>query len=75
MEQVKRTCRYGHGLLELLAGAWAISGLRPRNAIEAVVGKHAEGRTRALDGRVFALKVWRCPECGYVELFDEDSST
>lgn len=73
MKPVVRTCRYGHGHLELLFGSWALSGLKPRNPIDSLVNR-PEGRTRGLDGRVFALRVWRCAECGYVELFDEDST-
>lgn len=72
MKRVVRECRYGHGTLDLLAGSFSLAGLLARNPLEALT--KPQGRTRVPDGRVLAVKVWRCPECGYVELFDEDSA-
>lgn len=69
-----RTCRYGHGALELLAGWFSLAGvnLSEGNALEAIAGKR---RIASPNEQLLALRVWRCPECGYVELVDPPRKT
>lgn len=64
-----RSCRYGHGGLELLPGAFGMVG-----------GDVVKGNVAATDddlklfspnGQWFALRVWRCPSCGTLELADD----
>lgn len=65
-----RTCRYGHGALESFASWFALTGVnapssrgRPANALQQMASP---------TGSLLALRVWRCPTCGYVELQDKD---
>lgn len=60
-----RTCRYGHGGLQLQPEVWTLAG-----AAEKPMPGHA-GRTQLVPkDAVFALELWICPACGYVELSD-----
>ena len=74
-----RTCRYGHGDLERLndqtpAHQWALMGVKLAAPPEGTDLLPVKGRNVAIDlsRRVFTVTIWRCQECGYLELFDED---
>ena len=62
MKPVTPTCRYNHGnLIREENGWWLGSSLRPSESTKLV----------QLD-TVFVLSLYRCPVCGYVELFDDE---
>jgi rubrerythrin len=66
---MQRTCRYEHGQLELLMGWYALQGVQDYPAPGA--GLLSQTKVFKPTGRFLALRVWRCPECGYTELVDE----
>lgn len=66
---LERTCRYGHGAMELQEGAFGLSGVTP---LGSGLAGTPDQRIRRPDGSVFTVVVWRCATCGYIELIDED---
>lgn len=66
-----RTCPHGHGALELLTGWFALQGVYKTGERAGADPRSAPIRTFAPNGQVLPLRVWRCPECGHVELVDE----
>lgn len=68
---VARTCRYGHGPLDLVDGWFSLGGARVAAGLAGLATQPVD--MFGVDpSRLFALRVWRCPACGYVELIDED---
>jgi hypothetical protein len=63
---IRPNCRFGHGPMEKLPTTWALTGLDTRKGDE-----HSPYFARA-NGRAYALTVYRCSECGALELFDFD---
>lgn len=70
---VTPTCRYGHGELQENPALWSLTGvtLSP-------IGQPAEGQPPVMvvmeNGRAYSTKLFRCPVCGYIELFDDFTS-
>jgi hypothetical protein len=64
---VEPTCRYGHGLLAKQPSTYL---MRKTAGIFAEM----EGGTRYIvpSRTSFAVTLWRCPACAYLELFDPD---
>lgn len=72
---VEPNCRYGHGPLVRVPVArdayWGLYGVR---RVQAEVGAFVAGQPLAsleANHAVFTLLAFRCPTCGYMELFDE----
>lgn len=72
------TCRYDHGELQIVslepsAHAWGLMGvtLVPFQAGSPVGQPLLQTKT---SGRVYTVTVFRCPVCGYLELFDDEVS-
>ena len=74
MQRPNRLCRYNPGALELLMGSFALAGLKPKQPRSDSVYATVFGSGQPLDGRLLALKVWRCPVCGYVEFVDDEDA-
>lgn len=67
MIKVERTCRYGHGPLELSEGLWSLEEVKPTSA-----SIHGTPGTAVIPtGRMFAAQLWVCKTCGYCELSDK----
>lgn len=67
-----RTCRYEHGALELLHGWFSLVGV-DRGPPASPVGLLGLFTPPKATGQMLVLQVWRCPECGYVELIDKQT--
>lgn len=61
VQQPERTCRYGHGPLELDPSLFGLSGIEPSPADDSAV---------IINNTFYTVRVWRCPVCGTVELVD-----
>lgn len=68
--KVQRVCKYEHGALELLLGDFALTGVVVHRSAAGLLGQASRQLVASDVG--YALKVWRCPECGYVELVDDE---
>ncbi len=64
-----RTCRYDHGVLELLHGRFSLVGVDrgPPGSATGLIGQFMPPKAT---GQLLVLHAWRCPICGYVELVD-----
>ena len=71
LSAVVRTCRYGHGNLQMVDGWFSLTGAKAGAALPGKVLPQ-EALFNADPWRIFALRVWRCDTCGYVELADEE---
>lgn len=78
MQGIQPTCRYGHGILERIDHApsshgrasWALMGtMETKFRAGTAVGKALSQIEPS--GRSFTVATFRCPQCGYVELFDD----
>lgn len=71
---LERTCRYGHGALVRDPGWWSLQGVEfvaKRSKKEQAPGVEAMDDENVSDiPQAYVLRLWRCPTCGYVELFD-----
>lgn len=71
-------CRYGHGpLVEVAAGSdtdhWAFMGIsRMQYTVGQPVGQPLT--QTGPSGNVFMVKLFKCQECGYIEVFDFEDS-
>ncbi|SAJ91427.1 hypothetical protein UA11_04699 [Burkholderia multivorans] len=81
--KVTPTCRYGHGeLLQVTQpdspdGAkhsWGLVGvlLHHFRAGASRVGEPLTATMISESGSVYTMKMFRCPTCGYMELFDDE---
>lgn len=69
----RRECHHaGHGDLELLLGWWALQGMTPLPGEPSTTVLSSKPRRFKPDGRILALKAWRCAVCGYIELVDTE---
>jgi hypothetical protein len=64
------TCRYGHGPLVDQAYepdmAWSLNSVKKKT--------HDDGQYTIENGPfAFVFRLFRCPTCGYLELFDDES--
>jgi hypothetical protein len=62
-----RICRYGHGPLANVEGEWALTGI----VIRPAPPQGTSGPVMFPNNKAYALKVLKCPVCGYVEFADE----
>lgn len=69
-QSLSRTCRYGHGALESFASWFALTGVNA--SANSTRAPNALAQMARPTGSMLALRVWRCPVCGYVELQDKD---
>lgn len=54
-------------------GTYALTGVNPDEVTHRSAASLLFAPTTFRpNGRVFALKVWRCPTCGFVELVDQE---
>lgn len=74
--KVTPTCRYGHGDLEKVERSdpdhyWAFMGI---NIMKYTAGMPAGEplTSTSMDGTVFAVALYRCKTCGYIECFDSN---
>ncbi len=77
--KVTPTCKYGHGPLEPADEEaygpdhyWVFAGMYLRRAR---AGQFRAGDplvNHSLSGHAFAVKLFRCAKCGYMEMFDEE---
>lgn len=59
-----RTCRYGHGPMSAVPGAWLFSQAQsPAQAPPGLLGALQQNLQ-------FAVRLHTCPVCGYVEMSD-----
>ncbi len=67
------TCRYGHGNLEAQTGVEGYTWVIPAIDMELFMDgdSWAQGWQAALPG-VYTIRLFRCPTCGYVEMFDAE---
>lgn len=77
--KITPTCRYGHGELQESPRSpdnhcWGLIGATLTNQ---VVGATHFGtsiaRVTEASGRVFTITLYRCPVCGYLEMFDDEA--
>ena len=79
--KITPTCRYGHGeLLQLtqvddangFKHSWGLIGvlMHQFRAGESGVGDPLTSISHS--GNVYTMKTFRCPTCGYMELFDDE---
>lgn len=63
------TCRYNHGILEEIQGDPA-----QHYSLPAVAKTHElSGKVSVVETPiVFMVRLFRCPMCGYLEIFDND---
>lgn len=65
-------CKYGHGSLVEQDGTWSLPMVtkEPRDIPQ-------EDRTVMVASMysemVYTVKIWQCPVCGYIELFDDEA--
>lgn len=74
--KVVPTCRYGHGNLEHVDKndvdhRWGLMGLSMIGVQPATDSEPRLIITKPSD-RVFTVQLYRCPECGYLEAFDDE---
>jgi hypothetical protein len=69
---VVRTCRYSHGPLQMVDGWFSLTGANPRELGPGETVPPGEPPFNQDPWRIFVLRVWRCPVCGYAELADEE---
>jgi len=69
-----RTCLRGHGPMIVAEGSYALTGVDPDMPLQGVraPAQLFAPSTFRPNGRVYALKIWRCPTCGFVELVDQE---
>lgn len=77
MIAIKPTCRYQHGGLKLIPGDWSLLGSekRPFTETELEIFKSVPslGKTYSTPNNLnFAVQIFKCPVCGYVELHDPE---
>lgn len=69
------TCRYGHGdLEEIVPGDNRFWGLMGASLQQASMGNFSMGQplaTLETNGSIYTIRPFRCPKCGYLELFDD----
>ncbi|MCM2546210.1 hypothetical protein ACVCII_03955 [Burkholderia glumae] len=81
MLKVTPICRYGHGELERVNGpetpdgtkhAWGLLGfvIQPYRAADEFGGEQLS-KVMSESMGIFTASVYRCPVCGYVEMFDD----
>jgi len=68
---VEKTCRYGHGPLHREEGQYGLPAFLHRSGPSNALLRQLQAADYQITNRVFVLSLWRCPTCGYVELFDE----
>lgn len=59
-------CRYGHGPLT------SVDGIFTAPQVAEIDPKENDGNSIGLTGLSYSFHLWRCRECGYIELFDEE---
>lgn len=76
--KIEPTCRYGHGALIEIARSpdehyWGFIGasLVPFR-VEMSVDTPLEDTE--VSGRIYTVSLFRCPSCGYLEVFDDEPS-
>lgn len=67
-EQRVPSCRYGHGPLQREERFWAVQQME---RIEQP--PHPDRIFRAAPVQ-FVFSLFRCPECGYIEMFDDEDA-
>lgn len=61
---LQRTCRYGHGNLNAIPGAWLLNPAK-------MPGQAPQGLLQSFHEYVqFAVLLHSCPVCGYIEMAD-----
>jgi hypothetical protein len=67
--EIRPSCRYRHGNLELVEadkGVWALMLLKSKG--------QGDSQTWAPTNIGYGVNLYVCPECGYLELFDDEVS-
>ena len=68
--KITPTCRYGHGDLQKVS---LFSHDRQLRGIALPTFLDVKGAGTALmDGSAYSIIAYRCPACGYLELFDDE---
>lgn len=68
MEKVAPQCKYGHGNLERQPDLWAVQGVE---VLDTKTDGLPDTRNTALQ---FTCSMFRCPRCGYLEMFDDEDA-
>jgi len=68
-KNVKPNCRYGHGDLERLR--LFTEDRQPRGTIIPTYLEIPNTGAAISDGSGYTMTLYRCPKCGYTELFDD----
>lgn len=73
MPTLIRSCKYGHGILTESPGLWIFAGVeRDKNVVQRISGMPPMASSFP-NGKAYAVKLWTCPVCGYMECFDADA--
>lgn len=67
--QIERTCRYGHGPLQLNPETWGMEGVQWTKSL--VKEGAAPSHHLVSTNRIFVVRLWVCMECDYVEMADD----
>lgn len=59
-------CRYGHGALQRIE----LQKINNKTRLLALATFAQTGPLLGMDGGGFTVQMFRCPQCGYLELFD-----
>ncbi len=68
LDLAHRTCPHGHGSLVLSDGMYGLPQLTRQEGSRLVEARMVN------TGKVFTVKVFQCPQCGYLELVDSDKA-
>lgn len=66
----KPNCRYGHG--DLMRTVFRSNDDSMRSLFLPTAKQLMEGAPLMADGSGFTVALYRCPKCGYLEIFDDE---
>lgn len=67
---MSKSCRYGHGELIQIEGIWSLSCMEKEER-ENPAFPDKKSISHTPNGVIYTMHVYRCPVCGYLELFDD----
>lgn len=69
LEKVNPVCKYGHGDLERQGDLWGVEGFSKATSSSGTPLVPIAGNDQQ-----FVMVMYRCPRCGYLELFDNEEA-
>lgn len=73
-QDFERSCRYDHGPLKLHTPRGDANGYH-LGTYKNVMGPDQEYLGILISPTVLTVKIWKCPICGYIEIFDEPEAS